>query len=147
MGFSVAGAAVVVGFALIAATTGLAATWADRAHGLEAAEREALERLGRQARTRMDITEVKLIGIVVLTERLYVIADNTGSDAINVSRMDVLLDGAERSDLIMNWTAGSKAQAGVWSPATRLYLRLDTTTIPDRAVLVSDTGVTDTWDG
>lgn len=142
MGFGAAGAAAVLGLAFLAVAVGLASAVFGAAEKLDEAERDAWARRSEALRTAADIVEVKLIGA---PSKLYVIADDTGDTTIDPRDLDVLLDGVHRTDKILNWTADGVASGSVWPPGTRLYLRLDVTTVPTRAVLVSGNGVATYW--
>jgi len=74
--------------------------------------------------------------------RLQVWANNTGGVAFDAGKVDVLLDGVWRTDLVAARDVDGDAATSVWAPGEQLRLQLDDvpTPEPSRAWLVTDTG-------
>jgi flagellar protein FlaF len=75
------------------------------------------------------------------TERLVVTVENTGTTALDVGRVDLLVDGRYRATPAANVTVAGDADTATWLPGERLRVVVDQPAAPARVKVVTGPGV------
>lgn len=138
MGFSVSGATAVV---LIGGLIAFSFAFAAATNGFERVSdaRETREdRLLRQTNTAISIANATWDG----SSTVSVAVNNTGSTALSVERVSLLVDGEVRPNATTS--VDGDATTDLWLPGEQLTLEANASSRPGRVKVVTGVGVADT---
>lgn len=136
MGFSVSVSTLLIFLGMMLAAGPLYGAWTYTHEELSDADDDALKDLMDKKATAIDVTGTTYSGDTYSVEVV-----NNGSSGINTSRTTLLLDGELAS--AQRAVVGNDG-SGLWLPGETLVMNATTTTMPNRARIVTSNGVSDT---
>lgn len=138
MGFGVSGASAVIFLGLFVAAGTLYATASNAGELVSDAAHDDRERLLDRQNTAINVTDATYD---TGEGSLDVTVENTGTHALSVDATTVLVDNAYVST--ENATVDGATGTDLWTPGTTLRLSVTLDAAPDRAKVVTETGVAD----
>jgi archaellum component FlaF (FlaF/FlaG flagellin family) len=78
--------------------------------------------------------------------QLTLTVNNTGEVQLNSSRLTVVLDGVDKTDLILTRTISGESTK-VWNPWKSLVVVVQLTSNPTDAIVIDEHGKSDVWRG